>query len=114
MRCVVLTSDLMLQSQIAQAVRSAGIACDTVMHPDHLVARVTETGASLVVVDLQEMAGNPHQAITELQRLAPAPRCIAVGPHVHGALLDEARAAGWHVLTRGQLYAQLPTMVQPS
>ncbi len=112
MSCVVLTSDLMLQSQIAQAVRGAGMACETVAMRDQLLPRVHETNAELVIVDLQEIGGDLHAAIAELRELAPAPRCIAVGPHVQGALLDEARKAGWQVLTRGQLYAQLPALLR--
>jgi len=111
MKCVVLTSDLMLQSQIAQAVRNAGMSCDAVSRRDQLVVSVTATKATLVIVDLQEMGGDLQAAIGELRELEHAPRCIAVGPHVRAELLEEARVAGWQVLTRGQLYAQLPAML---
>ncbi len=65
----------------------------------------------LVIVDLDAQQVDPLGAIREI-RSASDLRLIAFASHVHGARLEEARAAGCdEVLTKGSLSASLPALL---
>ena len=66
----------------------------------------------LVIVDLDAQQVDPLGAIREI-RSASDLRLIAFANHVHGARLEEARAAGCdEVLTKGSFSARLPTLLE--
>lgn len=111
--CLILTSDLMLQSQVAQVAKSAGISCRAVGAIESLATEANSPDVRMVIVDLQSV---PAEKLAEMadqlhQRTDP-PLCIAVGPHVYKQLLERGTSAGWFVMTRGQLHSQLGQYLQ--
>ena len=106
--CLIMTSDLMLQSQVAQAAKSAGVTCRSAGAIDSLVEEATSPDVKLVIVDLQSVAAETLAGMADQwQQRAEPPVCIAVGPHVYKHLLEQGSKAGWFVMTRGQLHSQL-------
>ncbi len=108
MSCILLTTDLMLSSQVAQAARDAGISLETVASPAQLLEAVGQGVFRQVIIDLNLPDLDPADVARRLVAGAsePAVRRLAIGPHVHRGKLDAARTAGWQVVTRGQFHAQ--------
>jgi nitrogen regulatory protein P-II 1 len=73
---------------------------------ESLCQRLRAGDVRCVIVDLTLAGIDPGELAARLHAdPGNDPELIAVGPHVHQARLDAARAAGWRVLTRGQLHA---------
>jgi DNA-binding response OmpR family regulator len=111
MHWLLLTDDLMLQSQVTQAARQLGVTCTTFSSIETAAeSDVSNTHAVLVDLDLPRLDLN-HLA-DHLQRMIGHSVTIwAVGPHVHKDRLNAARAAGLCVLTRGQLHASVQQLL---
>jgi hypothetical protein len=104
--CVLLSRDLMLASQVAQAARAAAIVLDTVAEVASLVDAAARPEVRRLIVDLNEPGVDPAELSAAVAQRRPQPiEWWAIGPHVHKARLEAARSAGWRVLTRGQFHA---------
>ena len=108
MHTLLLTADLMTASRVDGAARQAGTELRTVDTAENAVAACTDTPAILVIVDLTIQSLDVAALVTALKALAPPPRVVAFGPHVHESALAAARTAGCdEVLSRGQFFAQI-------
>lgn len=112
-RCVHLSTDLMLMSQLAGAAQRAGATVDTVANLESLIERVRQNAASLVLIDLATPALDVELAVAQLRALPQPPTILAFGPHVQGARLELARQAGCdRVISRGQFHAQMEAILR--
>jgi CheY-like chemotaxis protein len=111
MTIALLTSDLACASQVTGAGQRLGAAVEVAMTPARLLELAA--GKRLVILDLNTAGLNPQEAVPLLRGLTPPPEAIlAFGPHVHEARLASARQAGCDVvLTRGQFYSQIDTLL---
>ncbi len=105
--------DLFLWSKVAGAATRLGIEARQAASADALRAGL-EAGADLVLVDLDAQGLDAMAAVR--QTLAGAsrgrPRLVAFASHVHGPLLQQAKAAGCDsVLTRGAMVSSLSRLL---
>jgi len=104
---VLLTADLMLESQAEAAARDAGVRLIAVSQTKDAIESATSGNAHCLAVDLSTPGAEIQQIRDAIDPLGPV-RLIAFGPHVHQRRLESARAAGFDaVLTRGQFHSQL-------
>ena len=103
---VVLSSDLMIASQISGAAARHGAEVRTVSSAEQLL---DETDTARVILDLSLPGLDVAGIVARLRAAAaPPPQIIAFGPHVHEAKLAAAREAGCdEVLSRGGLHSRL-------
>src|SRR5688572_7330348 len=93
MNVVLLSNDLMTQSKVGDACRSAGCEFKAAPTVDRLIESVSES--TIVVLDLAMQNYDVADVITKLRSLQAAVRAIlAFGPHVHEARLQAATDAG--------------------
>jgi hypothetical protein len=104
---LLLSTDLLVGSQVLGAARALGVAARQVQSLADLRAALASPAAR-VLVDLS-LAGLNLPAVVELARDQPSPvPVVAFGPHVQTGLLAAARDAGCdEVLARGQFTSQL-------
>lgn len=77
--------------------------------------RLSDEGASLVLVDLGHRAADPVGAIRALRARSPVPRIVAFGSHVDAETLSAAREAGAdRVLARSAFSARLAELLRGS
>jgi len=91
-RVVVLADDLIWQTRLADAVRSAGATPERVRTVGDLERALPSSHA--LVVDLTARAYEPLAAIARAKEIAPAVRVLAVGQHDDVDLRRRALAAG--------------------
>src|SRR5436190_12123104 len=109
MSVLAVVPDLYFATRIAATAKAAGVALELVS-PQRVVAKLTEPGVSLVIVELQ--GRDALALIAELKRAAPAIPVVGFGPHVEAALLRDAKSAGADaVLPRSQLAGKLPSLL---
>ncbi len=110
---LVVSSDLMVSSQLSGAIRSLGCHCRVVAPQLALVENLPEN-LSLAILDLAARALEPVELVSQLRRrFGESLRVIAFGPHVHKASLETAGEAGCdEVLTRGQMMSTLAEVLQ--
>lgn len=111
---LLLSSDLMFQSRISGAARSAGKPCMVERTVSKLVERVTDPeSVRLVLIDLTLASVDLKLDIPSLQQRFTNSKVLAYGPHVEVERLDLAEAAGANaVLTRGQMDRDLVAIIQ--
>jgi CheY-like chemotaxis protein len=103
---LLLTDDLMLSSQVERLLGTRGCQLQVARDAENLCQQAAEADVRWLILDLTYGGIDPQALATRLRASGiPATKWIAVGPHVHLALLEAARSAGWRVLTRGQLHA---------
>lgn len=102
MLVLLLSSDLMLISQVGGAVRAVGAEFKSAAQGEALLESLTTD--SLVLVDLATPGLAIDTLVPELRALTTPPRAIlAFGQHVHAARLQAAADAGCdEVFSRGQ------------
>ncbi|MBL8827401.1 MAG: hypothetical protein JNM18_10535 [Planctomycetaceae bacterium] len=102
------SGDLMFGSQLSFAANRAGamlVSAATLAAVRDKVASVTPR---LALIDLNAASRQLTEIVAVLRGLDPPPYIVAFGPHVHDALLEQARVAGCdRVLTRGQFHKLL-------
>lgn len=112
---VLLCRDLLLSSHVSGAVAARGGVFRSAAHAGEALAAVHEALAAgkpcRLFVDLTV----PDLELGELVRQLPAAvlqQAVACGPHVHEALLQAARAAGFgQVLSRGAFHARVSQLI---
>jgi len=109
MQAVLITSDLMLGSQVSGAAAQHGVSLTMLMDAGQLADHAATETIALVVVDLATPRLDLSNVIQQLLAACdPVPRIIALGPHVQPAALQAAQDAGCdEVFTRGQFHAQM-------
>ncbi|MGE3274493.1 MAG: hypothetical protein AB7O67_05240 [Vicinamibacterales bacterium] len=109
-----LVDDLMFRSKISAAVKGTGATLAVATTPEALLERAHAERPSAIFIDLDGQRTRPLEA---LQRLAEDPALVAVPTlafvsHVHGDLIQQARALGvGDVMARGAFSANLPALV---
>lgn len=107
MAALLLSSDLMLCSQVAGASQRAGVEVVTALSCGALLERAAATPVQLVILDLSTPGADPGVLVPRLLALEQPPRAIvAFGPHVQTEKLAAAKNAGCNeVFSRGQFSA---------
>ncbi len=108
MPALLLTSDLMVQSQLSGAAARTGMPVEVVSSPQALLAKAEREPPTAVILDLGHGGLDVDQLVPRLRTIAPAGTIVAFSPHVHKERLAGAAAAGCDiVLSRGALHAQM-------
>jgi DNA-binding NarL/FixJ family response regulator len=108
-----LTNDLMFQSKVSGAVRSAGKP----FLVERDISRLAERAApaeevEMILIDLSYNAIQLSTAVPQLRSHFPQTQLIAFGPHVDVDRLAEAEESGVDVvMTRGQFDRDLMSLV---
>ena len=92
-------SDLMLGSKVTAAAKEAEFELTRTLSQTKAMERLGEAAFDAVVLDLEI---EPLDAVKLLLACGDAVP-VAFVSHVKADLIGEARAAGWNVLTRGQM-----------
>ena len=108
---LLISQDLMLQSQCVQAGKAYHMPMACTSGWTDVIARCQTDGIQVVIVDLATVALPSADWMQEFQTALPQVERIAVGPHVHRDALAQAEQAGWQAWTRGQLHAGLGTLL---
>lgn len=112
-RVLAAVPDLFFGSKVAGAAGRLGVRVQFASSRKALLDGAA-SGPDLVIVDLDAQALDPLGAIREIleRGRTSRPRLVAFASHVHGDVLEEARAVGCdQVLTRGALASGLPDLL---
>jgi CheY-like chemotaxis protein len=113
MSLLLISRDLATASRVEGAALRQRQSLRTVAGSEQAVAICGEGGVTLAIVDLTTASLDVAALVRELRANSPSTRIVAFGPHVHEAVLEAARLAGCdEVVTRGQFFAQLDSVVQ--
>ena len=108
--------DLFFGAKLLEAARHLDVALRLVRPPDVVAALVREQRPALVILDLQNQAARPLEAIREIKADAElgATRVLGFFSHVQSDLKAAALAAGCDdVLPRSAFAARLAEILQP-
>ncbi|HVT28904.1 MAG TPA: hypothetical protein VHE81_12895 [Lacipirellulaceae bacterium] len=113
MSVVLLSSDLAVLSRVEGAAVRAGRAVRSATTAAQVLDYCRDTTCDAVLIDLSSPLLDIASLIRELSNnTASAPQTVAFGPHVHEARLADARRAGCdRVVSRGQFFAQLDSIL---
>lgn len=105
---VLLSSDLMISSQLMGPAQQQGVVLQTAASAGDLIAKCEGQTVALVVLDLTHPSLNCVELVASLRAIETPPGAIvAFGPHVHEKKLAAARDAGCDgVFSRGQFFSQ--------
>lgn len=107
-----LVDDLIFESKIAASAEALGVTLAVVRDPARVEARLAQTGARTLLVDLH-VSGDPVAGIRAAKAVADPPRIVAWGSHVAADLAASARAAGAdEVLPRSAFVTALPEILR--
>jgi len=107
-RIVLVATDLMRQSRVAEAARALGYAVALATTAEE-AREALRAGAALVILDLQA-EGVPWREV--LAAAGPVP-VIAFGQHTKPDVLRAAKAAGCRLaVPRSRLVAELPRLIE--
>ena len=114
MTVVLLSGDLMVTSRVAGAAAQQGVALQTASNAQQAAESCREHSAQMLIVDLSTPSLNVAELVAAVKTdKDAAPTIVAFGPHVHEERLAAARDAGCdRVVSRGQFFGQLDTMLQ--
>ena len=109
---LIICSDLFFGTQLRAAAERCGAHVEVEMQPRKAGLRVQSGHFQHLVIDLEAPGLDLAELIAALPD--PQPQLIAFGPHVQEQRLAAAREAGCHhVVTRGQIAANLPGFLVP-
>ena len=113
MSVLFLSNDLVFSSRLASAGKRVGTTVSAVSSVDAVVARIQAESVKLVILDLATGNLDPASAVAKLREANRNVKIVAYAPHVHGAKLDAASAAGCdEVLTRGAFDARMHELLK--
>lgn len=101
-------SDLMLGSKVTAAARAAEFELTRTLSQTKAFEKLEATTFDAIVVDLEI---EPLESVKLLLAAGDAVP-VAFVSHVRTDLIAEARAAGWNVLTRGQMASSGPIVLR--
>ena len=108
-RIVLVATDLMRQSRVAEAARALGYAVAVATTAEEAREALRGDAAAVVILDLQA-EGVPWRDV--LAAASPVP-VIAFGQHTKPDVLRAARAAGCRLaVPRSRLAAELPRLIE--
>jgi DNA-binding NarL/FixJ family response regulator len=108
-RIVLVATDLMRQSRVAEAARALGYAVAVATTVEEAREALRGAGGAVVILDLQA-EGAPWRDV--LAAAGPVP-VIAFGQHTRAGVLRAAKAAGCAVaVPRSQLVEELPQLIE--
>jgi DNA-binding NarL/FixJ family response regulator len=115
MQAVLLTRDLTVVSRVQGACAKLGATMRTESDLERIIAGFSGEPADLVILDLSMPQLDVASLVSAAKAGSAASKVIAFGPHVHAERLAAAREAGCdEVVSRGQFFAQLDTILQRS
>jgi DNA-binding NarL/FixJ family response regulator len=113
MTALVLTTDLLLQSQLAGAAERANQQIQVVTAVEALLTALEAIQARLVILDLSLPAVDSGELIRQLKDRSPGTTIAAFAPHVHRQRLADAKAAGCDVvMSRGQFHVEAEALLR--
>lgn len=92
-RVLAITSDLFLQSRIAELAKSTGASVKVVTTENDLLREAESTTPNLVVLDLASTDYDPFSSAQKLKAMKNPPKILAMFPHVRDDLRRRAREA---------------------
>jgi len=108
-RIVLVATDLMRQSRVAEAARAAGYAVAVADTAEEAREALRGDAATVVILDLQA-EGVPWRDV--LAAVGPVP-VIAFGQHTKPDILRQAKAAGCRLaVARSRLVKDLPRLIE--
>ena len=108
-RIVLVATDLMRQSRVAEAARALGYAVALATTAEEAREALRGDAAAVVILDLQA-EGLPWREVLAVARPIPV---IAFGQHTKPGILRQAKAAGCRLaVPRSQLVAELPQLIE--
>ena len=108
-RIVLVATDLMRQSRVAEAARALGYAVALAATADEAREALRDNGRAVVILDLQA-EGVPWRDVLAADGSVPV---IAFGQHTRAGVLRAAKAAGCALaVPRSQLVAKLPQLIE--
>ena len=108
-RIVLVATDLMRQSRVAEAVRALGYAVAVATTIDEAREALRASATEVVILDLQAEGLSWREVVT----VAGSVPVIAFGQHTKPDILRAARAAGCAVVVpRSQLVDELPQLIE--
>jgi DNA-binding NarL/FixJ family response regulator len=113
-RIILVATDLMRESRIAEGARALGYEVQTAGTIDALSKALASTRPDLLVLDLQA-EGVPWQDVVELARRAGGGglAVLAYGQHTKPDILRAARVAGCDLaVPRSKLVDELPQLIE--
>lgn len=113
-KCILLSGDLMLASQVSGAASRVSCALQNVAHAESLLSSLRERPCDLAIIDLTTPGLDIGRLVSSLRALEQPPKhIIAFGPHVQTGRLTHAQEAGCdEVLTRGQFYSRMDEILR--
>jgi len=114
MAVVLLSGDLSVLSRVEGAAARFGKKVQIASDASHAFDRSDVEQPELLIIDLSSPSLDIESIVKECRsNQAGQTRVIAFGPHVHENRLAAAREAGCDlVVSRGQFFAQLDTLLQ--
>ena len=110
---IAVVDDLLFGSKLRAAARAAGRAIQFVRSRDGVLAALRETGAQLVIIDLDSQPLQPQGVIEDLRALPDGAsiRIVGFARHTHPDILRAARAAGCEAMPRSSFVEVLPGLM---
>ncbi|TVS19605.1 MAG: hypothetical protein EA424_07940 [Planctomycetaceae bacterium] len=114
MSVLLLSTDLLFSSRVAQAARAASVDLRLVTGTDEVLQHVAdEVSLHLLILDLSASDCDVQRIVTAVRRSLSPARVVAYASHVLGPVLQRARQAGCdQVLTRGQFTSRLDELMK--
>ncbi len=113
MPVLILTSDLLLQSQLAGAAGRAECTVESATTVESLLERANDARPELVCLDLSHAGLDPASVVPQVKQATPSATIVAFAPHVHRQRLAAAEQAGCDVvLSRGQFHADMESLLR--
>jgi DNA-binding NarL/FixJ family response regulator len=110
----IVVADMLFASRVRGAAQALGVAVKVTGRPDGMIRLLRETGARLVLVDLELPGGRGPEAIRAV-RSEPdmnGVRVVAFSSHTNTAALEAGRDAGADsVLARSAFVTRLPVLL---
>jgi CheY-like chemotaxis protein len=110
----IVVADMLFASRVRGVAGALGVRVRVVGRPADVAAAVRDTGASLVLVDLELSSGRGPEAVRAI-RSEPEMndvRVVAFSSHGNAAAIEAGRAAGAdRVLARSAFVQQLPALL---
>jgi DNA-binding NarL/FixJ family response regulator len=104
--------DLVFESKVRASAEALGVPLVVARSPAAAEAELAKGGATVLVVDLEAMSGDPLRVIRAARALPAPPRVHAYGSHVQVDLARAAQEAGADdVMPRSRFVTQLAAIL---
>ncbi len=87
-----ITSDLFLQSRIAELTKSLGVFAKLVITEEDLLREASLKTPNLVILDLAASDYDPFSCARKLKNITPQPKILAIFPHIRSDLKLKAQS----------------------